>query len=234
MRTTRVQIFQQIFSRLDSEIQRFQCVGFAWSPVCTGEQDIFWEHPHFANFLGVPCCLRMVLQFPCVWGSRAASTTFLPLRLLIDILELLSPILCMLLSQGKADSPIFLKKAAQGFLKPASSECSSAAPTGLSPEALNHVGNARTSAMYTELEELSGTWITTTMSNKPQVIPSCPSCHWHCALFHMRKPPAEHHIRVFLLNIYLWGLTASKGATFSPLTQHGAPHPVRGAPKDEG
>lgn len=69
----------------------------------------------------------------------------------------------MLLSQGEADSPIFLKKAAQGFLKPASSECSSAAPTGLSPEALEPLGYARASAMCTGLEELSGTWITITI-----------------------------------------------------------------------
>lgn len=55
----------------------------------------------------------------------------------------------MLLSQGEADGPVFLQKAAQGFPKPASSECSSAAPMGLQRH-LSHVGYARASVTYTE------------------------------------------------------------------------------------
>lgn len=33
--------------------------------------DIFSEHPHFANFLGVPCCLRMSAVVPMCVGKQS-------------------------------------------------------------------------------------------------------------------------------------------------------------------
>lgn len=142
--------------------------------------DIFSEHSHFANFLGVPCCLRMSAVVPMCVGKQSCLHNLPPTVTPDRYFKTSVPY------------PLHASQPRRGWRSCLPAEGCSGLPKASilrvllcsshgAPEALEPCGLCQSICdIHRGLEELMwdlwetwcppclGTWMTTTMSNKPQ------------------------------------------------------------------